>query len=179
MKLKIISDGVSLPKLVDEDSGEMIHLIQRLIWKAKSGEFLTKTNIEIVNIPVEIVAKATIHIQRFIVSTGEFETVDQIEKRIKIVSSTVLPETPGRIQDISICDAETNEALPGVLEVVFDVDATNEVRATIKQWISDIKNKPPTPSSVEERVASIEPIDVREFGDVFTDIYAAGKGTAP
>lgn len=178
MKPKIISDGVGLPKLIDEDSGEMIHLIQKITWRVSTEDiFLSRTNIEIINVPIEITTKATIYLQR-LSETGKFEDAEKIEKRIRIVSSTITPEKPGRIQDICIYDVETNEPMPGVLEAKFEIDTSNEVIATLKQFQLG-KKSDPTPPVVEERVASIDTIDVREFGDVFTDIFATGKSASP
>lgn len=67
MKLKLVSDGTKTgTKLIDEDTGEMVHGVSRVSWEADAKEHITKTTVEFFNIPVEIVAKAMVHLQEYV-----------------------------------------------------------------------------------------------------------------
>lgn len=63
MKLKLISDGTNTgTKLIDEDTGEMVHGISKLTWEANSNDMITKTTVEFFNIPVELDVKADVEL---------------------------------------------------------------------------------------------------------------------
>ena len=170
--LKIISDGTAAgTRLIDEDSGEMIHLVQSIFWKATSDDFLTKTSIKILNVPVEIITKATILLKKFSEESGDFEDAGQIEKLIRIVSLSTSDIGHGTtLQEVFIYDAETNTPIPGVLEAIFKVDTSDGIQARLTQVLFNEEYGTKI-SAVEERGVAIEPIDRREFGDVLTKIY--------
>lgn len=119
-----------------------------------------------INVPVDIVAKAEIH-----------EDSSVFEKDIRIITE-VIERKRGLLtfgtEELFVYDAETNLPIPGISEISLEI-TTEYVKAKIKK----VKSVNEIESEVEGASSKVEPIDVREFGDVFTDIYAAGKGTAP
>ena len=81
MKLKIISDGTNTgTKLIDEDTGEMIHGISKLTWEVNVENFTTKVGVEFFNIPVEFVSKADVELHEWDSKTGEFPHTKTFEK---------------------------------------------------------------------------------------------------
>jgi hypothetical protein len=116
MKLKIISDGTNAgTKLIDEDSGEMIHLIQKLTWECNAKDHSTKVNIELLNIPVEIVSKAEVDLLEFKKENSYQKPIHTkfLKRKIKIVSE----DGKGYSSFVKIFDAETNEPVSAVQEV--------------------------------------------------------------
>lgn len=117
MKLKLISNGTnSGTKLINETSGEMVNLIQKLSFKASAKEDFSNINLNIINIPIEIVADAKIKLVEFNKETVAFEEKEIITKEVK-----VLTENGGKFKnDIIIYDNKTNEVLGGIQEVIFE-----------------------------------------------------------
>ncbi len=135
MKLKIISDGTNEgTKLVDEDSGELVPLVQKLTWEAKADGFhLTKVTIELLNVPVEIVAKADVDL--FEVWPKQ-ELVKSFEKEIKIVSE---PKTLGS-SDVKIFDNQTQETVGAIQEIKWEANCLGHQKAKIKKIKFDKKD---------------------------------------
>jgi hypothetical protein len=137
MKLKIISDGTNGgTKLIDEDTGEMIHLIQKLTWEADAKDPTTKVTIELLNVPVEIVSKAEVELLEFEANNWELKPVKTFEKEIKIVSQqkgkAFSPHT-------AIFDAETNDQVGAIQEVKWEANIA-EVKAKVKRIKFDKKD---------------------------------------
>lgn len=132
MKLKIISDGTpSGTKLINEDTGEMIHLVQKLTWEAKADNFpLTKVTIELLNVPVEITTKTNVTLVEHNCGFKLFE------KDIKIISE---PQTLAS-SNVKIYDAETNQPVGAVQDIVWEAN-TSEINSNLtkvkfgKDWI--------------------------------------------
>lgn len=136
MKLKIISDGTSAgTKLIDEDTGEMIHLIQNLTWQQSGEDYASKVTIELINIPVEIVAKAEVELLEYD-SAWELKPTKTFEKEIKISSKiTENVFTP----DTRVYDNENNTLVGAVQEVKWQADTT-ETKAQVKRIKFDNKD---------------------------------------
>lgn len=137
MRLKIISDGTNAgTKLIDEDSGEMIHLIQKLTWEADAKEMMTKITVEFINIPVEIVSKAEVELLDYDEENWELKTSKTFEKEIKIVS-----ERKGQAftPHVKIFDAQTNQQVSAIQEVKWEAN-TQEVKAKVKRIKFDKKD---------------------------------------
>lgn len=139
MKLKIISDGTNAgTKLIDEDTGEMIHLIQKLTWEANAEEVCTKITVEFINIPVEIVSKAEVDLIEYVDQGKSWEPVHTktFEKQIKVVSekkgNAFTPYT-------TIHDAQTNEQIGAVQEIKWEANTT-EIKAKVKRIKFDNKD---------------------------------------
>ena len=61
MRLKIISDGTTRgTKVIDEETGERIGLIQDIVWSANADKTITECTIKLAKVPVEIVTEAKI-----------------------------------------------------------------------------------------------------------------------
>lgn len=99
MRLKLVSDGTNTgTKLIDEDTGEMVHGISKITWEANAKDVVTKTTVEFFNIPVDIQSKAEVHLQEWVSveptinsqnkleSSLDFAETRSFEKDIKIVS---------------------------------------------------------------------------------------------
>ena len=166
VNLKIISDGTTTgTKLIDENSGEMVHLVQRISWKATSDAFLTKTFIEVLNVPVEIVAKATVFLKKFNES-GDLEDAGQVEKLIKIVSSSE-SSYGARMQKVLIYDAETSAVFAGVSEATVEID-TDGIQVRLTQVMMFDKEAGTKISDVEEADVTI-PYDTIVRGNLIDE----------
>lgn len=139
MKLKIISDGTNIgTRLVDEDSGEPIPLIQKLTWEASADGFnLTKVTVEILNIPVEITAKADVELMDYDQANWELKPTKSFEKEIKIISES--PKGNGFAPITKICDAQTNEAVGAIQEVKWEAIPDGQ-KAKVKRIKFDNKD---------------------------------------
>lgn len=128
MKLKIISDGTNAgTKLIDEDTGKMIHLIQKLSWEADAKEWATKVTVEFINIPVEIISKAEVELLDYNKETWELEPSKTFEKNVKI-------ESEGQTNKTYIKNADTGEVVGAVQKIAWE--ATPE---EIKTKVTRIK----------------------------------------
>lgn len=137
MKLKIISDGTNGgTKLIDEDTGEMIHLIQKLTWEADAKDLTTKVTVELINVPVEIVSKAEVELLDYDVSTWELKPSKTFEKEIKIVSEQ---KGKGFTPRTTVFDAQTNEQVGAIQEVKWEANI-EEVKAKVKRIKFDKKD---------------------------------------
>src|SRR3990167_3463131 len=59
MRIKIISDGTTLgTKVIDEETGEKIGLIQKIVWSADVNKVITECTVKLVKVPVEIITEA-------------------------------------------------------------------------------------------------------------------------
>lgn len=136
MKLKIVSDGTNAgTKLIDEDTGEMIHLIQKLTWEADVKNFSTKVTVELLNIPVEIVSKVDVELLDYNKETWTLETSKFFEKEVKIV-------TEGNKADclhVRIYDKQTNEPVGAVQKIKWTA-TPKKVRAKLKRIKFDNKD---------------------------------------
>lgn len=128
MRLKIISDGTNAgTKLIDEDTGEMVHLIQKLTWEADAKDFCTKVTVELINIPVEIVSKAEVELLEFD-NDKKLIISKTFEKDIKIVSEQKYGQT--FVPYTKVLDAETNKPVGAVQEVKWEAN-TSETKAKL------------------------------------------------
>lgn len=72
MKLKIISDGTnSGTKLINQETGESVELVQEIQWFLDVNEVYSLATIKLAKIPVEIVSEATIYQEKSKVMTSE------------------------------------------------------------------------------------------------------------
>lgn len=135
MKLKIISDGTnSGTKLIDEDTGESVPLIQKLTWEASADGFgLTKVTIELLNVPAEIVAKADVDSVDVWPPPG---TTKSFEKEIKIVSVPQKNKAP----DTKIFDNQTQEQVGAIQEIKWEANCLGHQKAKIKKIKFDKKD---------------------------------------
>lgn len=124
MKFKLISDGTNAgTKLIDEDTGEMVHGIQKITLNIDANELLPHISIDLINIPVEITTKANIDLLNL---SGEF--IKTIDKEIKIVGNSI--NNIVSTANFKICDKENN-SLGGVSLVKWE--------ATPEKITTDIK----------------------------------------
>lgn len=128
MKLKIISDGTNAgAKLFDEDTGECLSLVQKLTWEAAADGFpLSKVTIELLNVPVDIVATADIDL---IETYPEAKIAESFEKEIKIISE---PKTLST-SDIKITDNKTQKQISAIQEIKWEADSSGYQKAKIKK----------------------------------------------
>lgn len=129
MKLKIISDGTNAgTRLIDEDTGEAIPLIQKLTWEADAKDLCTKVTVELLNIPVEIVSKSEVELLDF--DANELKLIKTFEKDIKIVSErkgkTSVPHT-------SILDIQTNKKVEAIQEIKWEANIS-ETKAKLSKF---------------------------------------------
>lgn len=121
MKLKIISDGTKTgTKLIDEDTGEMIHGISKLTWEASVEDWaITKTTIEFFNIPVEIVSSVKVDLLEYNSNYTELLVSKSFDKNVKITSEDrngmTIPATR-----VKIHDADTNEPVGAVQKIKWE-----------------------------------------------------------
>lgn len=134
MKLKIISDGTNAgTKLLDEDSGESIPLIQKLTWETDSSGFgLSKVTVELLNVPVEIVTKADVDLYE-IWPTEHLSK--SFEKEVKVVSEKLDIGAPVT----KIFDNQTQEQIGAVQEIKWEANLTDR-KAKIKKIKFDKKD---------------------------------------
>lgn len=57
MKIKIISDGRHDTKIIDEDSGELLGCVQKIVWKVNAKTNLPQAVIDVAMVPVELSVK--------------------------------------------------------------------------------------------------------------------------
>lgn len=140
MKLKIISDGTNAgTKLINEDTGEAIHLIQKLSWECNVEDMVSKVTIELLNIPVEIVSKADVELFELLPTNQYIEPLHtkSFEKEIRITSealkgASIIPLT-------KIFDNQTNEMVGAVQEVKWEA-TPYETKAKVKRIKFDNKD---------------------------------------
>lgn len=134
MKLKLISDGTNAgTKLFDEETGESVPLIQKIIWEANSDGFrLAKVTIELLNVPVEIVSTAEVDLFEVWPKEG---IIKSFEKEVKIVSK---PKTLAS-SDIKIFDNQTLEQVGAIQEIKWEADLAGQ-KAKIKKIKFDNKD---------------------------------------
>lgn len=135
MKLKIISDNIGA-RLIDEDTGEEVPLINKLTWEADAKEYTTKVTVELLNVPVEIVSKAEVELLDYDKSTWELKPSKTFEKDIKIISSK---KGVGFSPHTTIHDAQTNEQIGAIQEVKWEA-SDSETKAKVKRIKFDNKD---------------------------------------
>lgn len=127
MKLKLISDGTNTgTKLIDEDTGEMIHGISKLSWEADINNIaVTKTTVEFFNVPVEIVSPVKVDLLDYNSDYTELKVSKSFDKKVKITSENrdgkTIPATC-----VKIHDADTGEIVGAVQKIKWE--ATPEDR---------------------------------------------------
>ena len=120
MKLKIISDGTNTgTKLIDEETGQMVHGISKITWTADAEELLTKTCIEFFNIPIEFTSDARVEVLGF-----DKEPDSNFEKKVKVLTEE-FDSIAITTSQIKVFDAETNQPMGCVLKAEWE--ATPEV----------------------------------------------------
>jgi hypothetical protein len=138
MKLKIISDGTNAgTKLIDEDTGEMVHLIQKLSWQADAAGHSTKVVIELLNVLVEITTKAEVELSEIAAPSWEAKFSKSFEKEIKIKSEPVKENsfTPFTV----IRDAQTDEVIGAIQKIKWKATPKG-IKAKIKKIKFDKKD---------------------------------------
>ena len=134
MKLKIVSDGTNTgTHLVDADTGERIQQISKLSWEASADSLLTTTTVELINIPVEIIAKAEVDLLDIIRksdvvinentfdivdSYGPFDSSKTFEKEIRITSEQ--NQGPGFVLLTKIYDTLTNKVVGAIQKIKWE-----------------------------------------------------------
>lgn len=118
MKLKIISDGTNVgTKLVDEDTGQAIGLIQKLTWEGDAKDVLTKITVEFVNIPVEITTKAEVELLDYD-KDFNLKLAKTFEKEVKITSTNQANNTFAQL--VKISDTATNEQIGAIQNIKWE-----------------------------------------------------------
>jgi hypothetical protein len=122
MKLKLISDGTSVgTKLIDEDTGEMVHGIQSLSWEADAEGYLTSLHVHLFNVPVEIACKATVSLMDSPKENGFKSDVSKtFEKNIRITTDQ-RKVTSVTSADVKISDADTRQPVSAIQKVSVEV----------------------------------------------------------
>jgi hypothetical protein len=138
MKLKIISDGTNAgTKLIDEDTGKMVHLIQKLSWEANAKEPFAKVTVELINIPVEITSKAEVELLDYNKDNWELEVSKTFEKEIKIISKAAKVNQFNL--HTTVHDVQTNEQVGAIQEIKWEA-TPSEVKAKVKRIKFDKKD---------------------------------------
>jgi hypothetical protein len=120
MKLKIISDGTNAgTKLIDEDTGEMVHGVSKLSFEAGVDDFISKVSVEFTNIAVEIASQAEVDLLDFDKGFINLVHSKTFEKKIKIVSTDQNGKTVAN-QHIRILDGETNQPVGAIQNVKWE-----------------------------------------------------------
>lgn len=140
MKLKIISDGTNKgTKLIDEDTGEVVHLIQKLSLEIDANEPCTKVTIELLDVPVEITSKAKVDL--FELGKENNYTIPtyskSFEKEIKIVSES--PRKVGLVPFTKIYDVETNEQVGAIQKIEWEA-TPSQIKTKVKKIKFDNKD---------------------------------------
>lgn len=140
MKLKIISDGTNTgTKLIDEDTGQVVSLIQKLTWECDATDVVTKVSIDLLNIPVEIVAKADVDLLELKPDnqyTKPFLT-KTFEKEIKIVSED--KGSNSFVPFVKIYDNVTGDPVGAIQEVKWEATPRGS-RAQVRKIKFDNKD---------------------------------------
>lgn len=139
MKLKIISDGTNVgTKLIDEETGQMVHGISKLTWEADANEILTKVSVEFFNIPVEIVSKADVELYELLPPDWTQLHTKSFEKTIKITSKDQNKKAVAS-QHVNVYDSETEQAVGAIQNIKWE--ATPEgCKAKVKKFKFDKKD---------------------------------------
>lgn len=125
MKLKLISDGTSVgSKLIDEDTGETVHGISKLIYEVDANELLSKVTVEFFNIPVEITSKFEVELldyDKVKQDWTELIVVKTFEKEAKIVSETKPPHISVLSTSTKVIDVETGKNVGAVQKAKVEI----------------------------------------------------------
>jgi len=138
MKLKLISDGTCIgTKLIDEDTGEMVHGISKINCKMDAKDTLSTVTVEFFNIPVEIQALADVNITKYDNAKGDFTFSKTIKKLAKIVS-----ELKGAIvstHSAKVFDVDSGKTVGAVQNVSFEA-TTEKVEMIMEKLHFDKKD---------------------------------------
>jgi hypothetical protein len=161
MKLKIISDGTNTgTKLIDEISGKTIQFVQKITCSASIRDFLVYTTIDLVKVPIDVVAMAEIH--EFDLNDKECNVYDA---EIRIVTNEVeqkIGDVVYGIDELFIYDNKTQTPISAISDISLEITTDSDY---VKAKIKKIKFE------VEEAAVGLEPVNSREFGDILTNIY--------
>jgi hypothetical protein len=132
MKLKLISDGTNAgTKLIDEDTGQMIHGIAKLTWEADCKDLsVTKTTVEFFNVPVEIISPVKVDLLEYNSDYTELCVSKSFDKNIKVTSESrgaIVPTSSVKIQD-----TDTNDAVGAVQSVKWEATPTERKAEAIR-----------------------------------------------
>lgn len=127
MTFKIVSDGSSIGVEFDDKHLNIKHPISSLHWQSQINSLSSKLKLEILNVPLEIIAKATITVKVFSKNNGEFVNSSVYEKDVKIVSADEKcePSTEVCLYNLSVYDADANELISGIIDIVLDIIPDN------------------------------------------------------
>jgi hypothetical protein len=135
MKLKIISDGTNIgTHLVDVETGERVQQIGKISWKANAKELTTTANVELTNIPVEIVSSAQVSLFDFPPPGYELVHSKDFQKDVKIVCG-------GSVHQVEIFDKDTNLLVGAIQDITWEAtpekrEATiNKIKFGAKDWV--------------------------------------------
>jgi hypothetical protein len=141
MKLKLYSDGTNNgTRVIDEDTGEMVHGILKLNWEANAEELITKVGVEFFSIPVEITTKADVDLYEWDKTTGDITHTKSFEKTVRIVSEK-LQENLLAVPTINtfVYDVETNEKVGAIQKITWEATPSGS-KAKIKKIKFDNKD---------------------------------------
>lgn len=120
MKLKIISDGTTVgTKLINEETGEMVNLVQKITYKISLDDFVGHATVSFLNIPVEIVAPTEVEVIEYDNKDFDYKYLKNIEKEIKVIGQ-------GTSTSTKVIDIETNTPLSAVKDFTFEADVSNK-----------------------------------------------------
>lgn len=127
MKLKIISDGTKLgTKLVNEETGEPVQLVQSIEWETNFSDTIPIATIKIAMPKVDLTSMAKVSSFAYSQSSDNFEFSNDEAKKVKVVSYD-------EIYKIKITD-ENEQALAGVQQIKWKVDVkSNDTEMTIQK----------------------------------------------
>lgn len=138
MKLKLISDGTNKgTKLIDEETGEMVHGISKISFKADVNDATTKVNVEFFNIPVDITSKAKIELFECIEPNYDIKRIKTFDRKVKIVSE--LHKNMALTGYAKISDADTGDIVSAVQKVEWEA-TPKKIGAKVKKIKFDKKD---------------------------------------
>lgn len=130
MNLKVISDGTETgTKLINADTGEMIHGVSKITVCADCTDQLVKTTVEYFNIPVEITTVANVDL-----FDNNHMNIGVLNKKIKLLANK--DNNYVLSSKAKIIDEESNAQMGGI--TLYEFEATPKQNSTkIKQIIHE------------------------------------------
>lgn len=140
MKLKITSDGtITGTKLIDEDSGNPVMAVQKIVWTLTADEWIPRVSLETLGMAADITCLATVDLFGFVEENDYSEAVylKSFEKNVRIVN-----ERKGENLVVSthckVFDADTNEQIGAIQEITWEATPTGS-KAKLKKLFFDNK----------------------------------------
>lgn len=129
MKLKLISNGTTAgTQLIDQESGEMLHLVQNLHWSvsAEDGFIIPTVTFNVLNVPIAVCINAKIITFKYNTELEKYEKDSECEKLVNITS--VSNEANSYIE---VVDVETGKAIGEIKNISIDVDVSVDTPSVV------------------------------------------------